>query len=95
MKHSAAIEKNTNPVPFVAPRWASVRKTAEYADLGLSKTWRLINDGSIFAIKTGRKVICDLNSVDAYYRNCPRVGRQPMNLEDLTLEADAMGHGNG
>ena len=55
-------------------RWATRREAMAYARIGSTKMNELLQGNSILAKKHGRKVIVDLNSIDAFYGALPDVG---------------------
>jgi hypothetical protein len=55
-------------------RWATRREGMIYARVGSTKMNELMQSGRIHAKKDGKKVIVDLNSIDAYYAALPAVG---------------------
>jgi hypothetical protein len=71
--------------PEPVRRWASVLDTARYGAIGLSKCWQMITRGDIYAIRNGRKVICDLNSLDRHYE---RVAPPVMTARELGMLDD-------
>lgn len=54
-------------------RLAKIREACEYARIGKSKLYTLINAGKIDAIKEGRSTLIDLNSIDRYYADLPKM----------------------
>jgi hypothetical protein len=57
-------------------RWATRREAMAYARMGSTKMNDLLQGRAILAKKHGRKVIVDLNSIDAFYAALPDVGSQ-------------------
>ena len=55
-------------------RWATRREAMSYGRMGSTKMNELLQSKSILAKKHGRKVIIDLNSIDAFYGALPNVG---------------------
>ncbi len=56
------------------PRWASRIEAMEYARVGQTKFHELMRDRRIVAKKLdGKKVLVDLNSIDALYARMPEV----------------------
>jgi excisionase family DNA binding protein len=57
-------------------RLASVREACEYAGVGLTVLYRLINSGQIVGLKLHGKTLVDLSSIDEFHRKLPRIGAQ-------------------
>jgi hypothetical protein len=80
---------------FVGPasqrRWAGVADAAEYAACGLTKFWKMMQSGSIFAVRNGGKIVVDLNSIDAFYEHCEPVAKRLPVLDELSLSAGDLG----
>lgn len=56
-------------------RWASRKEAITYARVGATTMNQLMRDGRIHAKKLdGKKVLIDLNSIDALYAALPDVG---------------------
>jgi hypothetical protein len=56
-------------------RWASRKEAIAYAPVGATTMNHLIREGRIHAKKLdGKKVLVDLNSIDALYAALPSVG---------------------
>jgi hypothetical protein len=56
-------------------RWASRKEAIAYARVGATTFNQLMRDRRIHAKKLdGKKVLVDLNSIDALYRTLPHVG---------------------
>jgi hypothetical protein len=76
-------------------RWVDVKAAAAHASVGLSKFWQMLSRGDVLAIRNGRKVLVDLNSIDEFYLRCPRVAepREVAELADLRISsAELSGH---
>lgn len=57
------------------PRWASRKEAIAYARIGATTLNHLMRAGRILAKKLdGKKVLVDLNSIDALYAALPDVG---------------------
>jgi len=57
-------------------RWASRKEAIAYARVGATTMNHLMRDGRIHAKKLdGKKVLIDLNSIDALYAALPDVGQ--------------------
>lgn len=60
---------------YTSPRWATRREAISYAKVGATTLNHLMRSGRIQAKKLdGKKVLIDLNSVDALYAALPDVG---------------------
>jgi hypothetical protein len=64
-------------------RWADVKVAAEYASVGLSKFWKMLKRGDVYAVRNGGKIVVDLNSIDEFYLRCPRVAEPRHEFTEL------------
>jgi excisionase family DNA binding protein len=55
-------------------RLASVNQAMVYVGCGRTRLYELINCGAIIAVRLGGRTRVDLDSVDKYHRNLPRIG---------------------
>jgi hypothetical protein len=56
-------------------RWATRKEAMAYARLGATTVHHLMRTGRILAKKLSpKKVLIDLNSIDAFYESLPTVG---------------------
>jgi hypothetical protein len=64
-----------NNAAHATPRWASRKEALAHARVGATTMNHLMRAGRIYAKKLdGRKVLVDLNSIDALYAALPDVG---------------------
>lgn len=69
---------NHNPTKYaqVERRYESFQETRLRLGIGKSSLRRLINEGSIVAIKLGTRTLIDISSVTAFMETLPRISKR-------------------
>ena len=57
--------------PAGARRLVPFKEALRYGSWGKDRTYQLIREGKILAVKDGRKTLVDLNTVDSYQASLP------------------------
>ena len=55
----------------VGKEWLSYAEAQEYAGIGRTKLWELVNSGSIKAAKVGRRVLISRRGLNEYLEHNP------------------------